>query len=75
MFENECQVFFLRCRYESQMFSCLFHECHHGQQVQGAWEEAGHLGYTRCELLSGPRDFVLKRKSTLNSVKHVICQH
>lgn len=75
MFKNEWQVFFFQCCYESQMFSCLFHECHRGQQVQGAWEEAGHLRCTRSELLAGPRDLVLKRKRTFNSVKHVICQH
>lgn len=71
MFESECQVFFLQCSYESQMLSCLFHECHHGQQVQGAWkrraplEYHGRLRYTCFELWSGPRDFGLRRKEKL----------
>ena len=67
MSEKACQVFCLQCACESQMFSCLFHKCHHGQQVEGPWEEASeqqhsHLRCTCVELLSGPRDFVLKRK-------------
>lgn len=67
MSENACQVFLLERTCGNQMFSCLFHKCHHVQQVEGPWEEAseqqhGHLRCTCFELLPGPRDFVLKRK-------------
>lgn len=84
MFENECQVFFLQCSYESQMFSCLFHKCHHAQQVQGAWEDVGSV------VVAGPPQVYMfwiiiwakgfgsgkkRKKNILSSVRHGICQH
>lgn len=80
---NERRVFFLQCSDESQMFSCLFHKCHHGQQVQGAWGEAGSAAVARPPQVYVFRVIIRakgvwsgkKRKITLNSVKHGICQH